>query len=130
MIYKIQNMDAFDDLFAEPPAPEPTPKVERPERPHVEDRVVGPGTNDLPPWRANPLEEKDVQLILSILDTTLEAFDPEPYKVEFEYLKELKLYEAWDWECALVTSRSLKIAILGVLQIRHQKGLSNGPSRG
>lgn len=124
MSFVIQNMDDFDSVFTEPVIVVTTP-VEEVDNPlPVSNYTVGPDNPTEPLHIKWPIEEQAVQGMLALLGKTLDTFDPALHpEVETKELKKLGLHEAWDWECALVTSKSLKIAVLAVLDRRHKKGL-------
>ena len=125
MTFKIQSMDAFDDVFkdAEPPPEEPA----EPDKPARSYSAENP---PVPPWVENPVKLADVQPILAVLGHDLARFRVADYpEIVIEYSERYRLHEAWDWTCALKASSEPKLAALAVLQVRYEKGLFNGVPR-
>ena len=125
MTFKIQSMDAFDDVFkeAEPPPEEPA-APEKPARTYSAEHPA------VPLHIENPVQAADVQPILSVLGHDLARFRVADYpEVVMEYSERYKLHEAWDWAVALKASSEPKLAALAVLQVRYEKGLFDGRAR-
>ena len=125
MTFKIQSMDAFDDVFkdAEPPPEEP----DQPEKPA---RSYSAESPPVPLHIENPGHLADVRPILDVLGHDLARFRVADYpEIVMEYSERYRLHEAWDWACSLKASSEPKLAALAVLQVRYEKGLFNGIPR-
>ena len=125
MTFKIQSMDAFDDVFkdAEPPPEEP----DQPEKPA---RTYSAEHPAVPLHIENTVQLADVRPILDVLGHDLARFRVADYpEIVMEYSERYRLHEAWDWACSLKASSEPKLAALAVLQVRYEKGLFNGVPR-
>ena len=127
MTFKIQSMDAFDDVFKDAEPPEEPVEPAAPDKPARSYSAENP---PVPLHIENTVQLADVRPILDVLGHDLARFRVADYpEIVMEYSERYRLHEAWDWTCALKASSEPKLAALAVLQVRYEKGLFNGIPR-